>query len=248
MDIFAFDSADELARALARRIAGALADTPDLVLGLAAGRTFTATYGEVVALHERGEADFSRCTTFLLDEFAGLPTGHAGSLRSDVERDLIARVNLDRARTHCLDGAAADLDAECHRYEHVFERAGGLGLQLLGIGANGHIGFNEPADGLSARTHRVMLSESTRHDNAARFGGDPSAVPHEALTLGMGGILTAGGIVLAATGDRKSVAVARAVTGPVTTRLPASFLQLHRRVELYLDRAAAARLPLRDGR
>lgn len=243
VQINVFDSPDALARALARRVAGALSDTPDLVLGLAAGRTLTATYTELCALHARGEADFSLCTTFLLDEFAGLPAGHAGSLRSEVERDLVTRVNLDRARTHFLDGAAADPDAECATYERAIERAGSIGLQLLGIGTNGHIGFNEPAEGLIARTHRAMLTESTRQDNVARFGGDLSAAPHEALTMGVGTILKAEAVLLAATGDRKAVAVARAVVGPVTARLPASLLQLHRRVELFLDWPAASKLP-----
>ena len=210
-----FNSADELARALAERVASALAATPDLVLGLAAGRTFAATYAELAALHARGTADFSRATTFLLDEFVGLAAGHSGSLRSEVEHALIARVNLDRARVHFLNGASPDPDAECSRYERAVEKAGGIGLQLLGIGANGHIAFNEPGEGLIARTHRERLSEATRQDNLARFGGDLGEVPHEALTMGVGAILRAGEIALAATGSRKAVPVARAVVGPV---------------------------------
>lgn len=243
MQIRVFDDPDGLAHALARRVADALAATPDLVLGLAAGRTFAAASTELAALHARGEADFSRATTFLLDEFVGLPVGHPASFRSELEQRLTGRVNLDRVRTHFLNGAADDPDAECSWYERLIEQAGGIGLQLLGVGANGHIAFNEPAEGLIARTHRANLAEATRQASAPRFGGDPAVVPHEALTMGVGTILRARTIVVAASGERKAVPVARAVLGPVTARVPASFLQLHRHVEWFLDWPAASKLP-----
>jgi glucosamine-6-phosphate deaminase len=240
VDIRVFDTADEAASALAHRIARALAERPDLVLGLPTGRTPIATYAALRRLHASGEADFSRATTFNLDEFAGVDSSHPGSFRAFMERHVFAGVNLAPARIHFLNGAAADLDAECERYESAIEAAGGIDLQILGIGGNGHIGFNEPGDELAARTHRVRLAESTRRDNAPFFEGDLARFPREALSMGMGTILKAGLLILMATGERKARCVERAVRGPVTTRFPASFVQLHRHVELYLDRPAAA--------
>ena len=188
------------------------------------------------------QLDFSGATTFNLDEFAGLAPTHPGSFRRFMEEHLFSGVNIAAQKIHFLNGAAEDLDAECERYEDAIEAAGGIDLQLLGIGANGHIGFNEPGDTLVSRTHRVVLHEVTRRENAALFGADPSQVPREALSMGMGTILRAGRLVLIATGERKARCIERTVRGPLTTRLPASFLQTHRHVELFLDRAAASLL------
>lgn len=243
MNIRIFDTAGEGAKALARRIADALAGDPAIVLGLPTGQTPVATYAELRRLHAAGDADFSRASTFNIDEFAGVGASDPGSFRSFMDRHLFGAVNLRLDQIHFLDGAAADLDAECNRYEAAIARAGGIDIQLLGIGANGHIGFNEPADELVAQTHRVQLTESTRRDNAALWGGDPARVPREALTMGMGTLLKASALILVATGQRKAQCVERTIHGPVTPRLPASFLQLHRRVEVYLDREAASRLP-----
>lgn len=242
MDIRIFETAEDAAAALASRVARALAEHPEIVLGLPTGRTPLPTYAALRRLHAAGQADFSRATTFNLDEFAGVDGSHPGSFRAFMEAHLFSGVNLDPARIHFLDGTAPDLDAECDRYETEIDAAGGIGLLLLGIGANGHIGFNEPADELVARTHRVRLAESTRRDNAPLFGGDQSRVPREALSMGMGTILKAGALVLIATGERKARCIERAINGPVTPRLPASFLQLHRSVELYLDTSAASLL------
>jgi glucosamine-6-phosphate deaminase len=243
MIIRVFDTADDLARAAAGRFAEVLGADPDAVLGLATGNTPLGTYAELRRLCQSGTIDFSRATTFNLDEFAGIDSRHPGSFRRYMDTKLFDAVNLDPSRIHMLDGMAADLDAECDRYEAAIGRAGGIDLQLLGIGANGHIGFNEPGDALIARTHRVRLHETTRRDNAAQFGGDVSRVPAEALSMGMSTILKARQILLIATEERKARCVDRAVHGAVTTRLPASFLQLHRDVELLLDRGAAALLP-----
>ena len=242
MDIRVFDTAEGVAAAIAGRLADAVAARPDVVLGLPTGRTPVATYAALLRLHHAGNVNFALTTTFNLDEFAGIPPGHPGSFRTFMERHLFSKVNLAPARIHFLNGAAPELDAECARYEAAIDAAGGIGLQLLGIGSNGHIGFNEPGTELVTRTHRVRLAASTRRDNAALFGGDVSQVPAEALSMGMGTILTAATVVLIATGDRKAQCIAGAVHGPLTTQLPASFLQLHRNVELYLDRPAASRL------
>ena len=242
MDIRIFDSPDHVARALARRIASAVTATPDIVLGLPTGRTPVPLYAELRRLHAAGQADFSRAATFNLDEFAGVAAAHPGSFRHYMETHLFQAVNLAPERIHFLNGTAGDFDVECRRYEHAIEAAGGIDLLLLGIGANGHIGFNEPGDVLTADTHRVTLADTTRRDNAALFDGDHARVPREALSMGMGTILKASTLVLMAMGERKASCIERTVNGPVTTRLPASFLQLHRRAELYLDRAAASRL------
>ncbi len=242
MDIRIFPTPDDAARALAARIATALRQKPDLVLGLPTGKSPVAAYQELRRLHALGGADFSRAQTFNLDEFAGIDAAHPGSFRRFMEEHLFSAVNLQPSRSHFLNGAAPDMDAECERYEAEIEAAGGIDLQLLGIGANGHVGFNEPGDELTARTHRVRLHESTRRDNAVLFGGDLERVPREALSMGMGTILKAVTIVLIATGERKAACVHGMVRGALTTRLPASFLQTHRRVDVFLDQAAASRL------
>jgi glucosamine-6-phosphate deaminase len=231
-----------VARQLAGRIGAALRDRPDLVLGLPTGRTPLMLYEELTALHRRGEADFSRAITFNLDEFVGVPADHPGSYRSFMRQFFFDHVNADASRTHFLDGAARDPEEECERYEREIDRAGGIDLQILGIGTNGHIGFNEPAPELEARTHRVRLRAETRRSNAALFGGDPEQVPAEALSMGMGTILQARCAVLIATGSSKARCVERLVNGPITTLLPASFLQLHRNADIYLDEDAAAAL------
>ena len=190
-----------------------------------------------------GAIDFSRVTPFNLDEFVGLHAAHPGSFRRFMEEHLFSAVKLDPRHIHFLDGAAANIEAECRRYEEAIAAAGGIDIQVLGIGANGHIGFNEPGDELAARTHRVTLLSATRRDNAALFGGDPDRVPREALSMGIATILSAREIILAANGERKARCIERLRYGPLTTRLPASLLQTHQRVELFLDRAAASLLP-----
>lgn len=237
--VLIFPDARAVARELAARVGRALAETPDLVVGLPTGRTPLLLYEELVALHAAGRADFSRVRTFNLDEFLGIPPGHPGSYRAFMRRYLFDHVNADPSRTNFLDGAAADPLEECERYEREIDAAGGIGLQILGIGTNGHIGFNEPAPELEARTHRVTLKPETRRSNAALFEGDPARVPAEALSMGMGTILQARRAVLIATGATKARCVERLVNGPITTLLPASFLQLHRNAEIYLDQEAA---------
>jgi glucosamine-6-phosphate deaminase len=237
--ILVFPTARDVAQALARRVADALREHPDLVLGLPTGRTPLLFYEELVRLHADDDVDLSRATTFNLDEFVGIPADHPGSYRTFMQRFLFDHVNMDPARTHFLNGAAGDPLAECARYEAAIEAAGGIDLQILGIGTNGHIGFNEPGTELEARTHKVTLRPETRRSNAALFGGDPAGVPAEALSMGMGTILHARHAVLLATGESKARCVERVVNGPITTSLPASFLQLHTDAELVLDHAAA---------
>jgi glucosamine-6-phosphate deaminase len=242
LHIHVFDTEHEVARALAARVANAIGENPAIVLGLPTGNTPVATYRELRQLRADGRVSFARVSTFNLDEFVGIDSSHPGSFRQFMQRHLFDAVDVRPERIHFLNGMAADLDAECDRYERDIGAAGGIDLQLLGIGANGHIGFNEPAEGLAALTHRVTLHEGTRRDNAVPFGGDPAQVPREALSMGMATILKSRALILIATGQRKAGCIERAVRGPVTTQLPASFLQLHHSVELYLDAAAASAL------
>ncbi len=244
MNIRVFDTPEASAHAVAERIADIVRAKPSAVLGLATGRTPVRLYSELRQQYQRGAIDFSATVTFNLDEFAGIDAGHPGSFRRFMQAHLFDGINLEQSRINFLDGMAANPDRECERYETAIERAGGIDLQLLGIGANGHIGFNEPGDELVASTHRVVLHPGTRRDNAALFDNNPDLVPAEALSMGMGTILKSAAIVLMANGERKAQCIERAVRGPLTTRLPASFLQTHRRVDLYLDRGAASRLQL----
>jgi glucosamine-6-phosphate deaminase len=233
---------EAVAAAAARRVLLAIGRKPAAVLGLPAGRTPVRLYDRLAAAHARGAVDLSRVTTFNLDEFVGLPPTDPGSYRAFMERHLFRRVRLRRARTHLLDGRARDLPAECTRYERAISAAGGIDLQILGLGINGHVGFNEPAPQLDPLTHLVRLTSATRRANAAWFGNDLRHVPREALSMGLGTILRARQLLLLATGRTKALVVRRAVEGPVTTWLPASFLQLHANVEVILDREAASRL------
>jgi glucosamine-6-phosphate deaminase len=235
-----FNDDDALAAALATRVLGAIAENPALVLGLPTGRTPLALYRE---LRQRSHlVDWSGVRTFNLDEFVGLAGDHPGSYRAFMQVELFDHVAISPANIGMLDGRAADLKAECRRYEEAIRNAGGIDLQILGIGANGHIGFNEPADGLCAHTHVAELEAPTREANAQLFGGDWRSVPERALSMGMATILSARHIVMIANSPDKADAVHGMVEGLITTQLPASFLQLHPRVTVMLDRDASRRL------
>jgi glucosamine-6-phosphate deaminase len=235
-------TAGRASAAVARDLAAALARKPALVLGLPTGRTPTLLYEALAELYRRGDADFARARTFNLDELAGLAPSHPSSYRAFMDRQLFSKINIPRRRTCVLNGLARDSRRECARFERAIARAGGLDIVVLGLGRNGHIGFNEPAAALEAFTHRARLTAATRRANAMWFGGDERRVPRAALTMGVGTILRARRIVLLAFGRSKAAVVRRMLEEPVTTRLPASFLQLHPDVEVVLDRAAAGGL------
>ena len=242
MHLRLFTTARALARTLSVRIVRDLQANPRLVLGLPTGRTPIPLYEELVALHRRGKADFSDATTFNLDEFVGIAPGDPGSYLTFMRRRFFDQVNLSPWRHHLLNGMARNIERECARYERAIARAGGIDIQILGLGRNGHIGFNEPGDGLIARTHLAKLTLATRRANAPLFGRNVRKVPREALSVGIGTILEARRIVLIATGTSKARAVERMISGLVTPAVPASFLQLHPDVEIWLDVAAASRV------
>lgn len=242
MIVQTFASEHDVAVVLGRRIAELIERAPSPVLGLPTGRTPLPLYAELVRLtHDEG-LDWSRVRTFNLDEFVGLSRGDRGSYRRFMDQRLFSRVGVPDAHIGFLDGRAGDLRAECERYERAIEAAGGLDLVVLGIGVNGHIGFNEPSGTLHARTHVAELDAPTRAANAWWFDGDLRSVPDRALTMGVGTILHATEIVLVATGAAKSAATRAAVEGPVTTQVPASLLQLHRDVTVMVDADVAAAL------
>jgi glucosamine-6-phosphate deaminase len=243
MNLRVFRSAEGAGHAAAKAVAAQLSRKPSSVLGLPTGRTTLAVYEELVRLHDSGRADFSRAHTFNIDEFAGMPSSDRRSYCSFMQKHLFSRVNLPAGHIHVLNGAARHLDAECERFEREIASLGGMDLLLLGLGGNAHIGFNEPARALRARSHRTRLALETRRSNAAWFGGRLDNVPREALTMGVGTMLEARAIVLIATGRSKARAVVSMFGGLVSTERPASVLQLHPNVEVILDLPAAEKLP-----
>lgn len=235
MQVLVLPTRDTAALAVAGFLAQTVRRTPDVVLGLPTGRTMIPVYRGLVRLHEHGLADFSRATTFNLDEFVGLPPRHPGSFRNYMRQHLFDHVNLAPGASHFPKATRTSGGA----YDRLIERAGGLDVCLVGIGRNGHIGFNEPAAALMAETHRVLLQPATRRANAYLFGNRLEKVPTSATSMGIGTILRARAVVLLALGAAKAEIVCAATKGPVTTRVPASLLQAHPNVVVVLDRDAA---------
>ncbi len=241
MEVIIQPSADDAARLVARIIAHELQANPHLVLGLATGRTMESVYRFLVEMHVRDGLDFSLCRTFNLDEYLGLPGDHPQSYRRYMEERLFRHVNIDLRNTYLPDGMAEDPDAECLAYEAKIERAGGIDLQLLGIGRAGHIGFNEPLSALMSRTRVKALSPTTIEQNAPLFD-NPDEVPRRALTMGVGTILDSRRCLLLATGAEKAEIIAKAVEGPITAMISATTLQLHPHCTVIVDEAAAGLL------
>ena len=209
-------------------------------LGLATGATMTPLYARLVDACRAGHLVPQWPSSFNLDEYVGIPRNAPGSFHSYMQQHLFAQVDIAQGRMHVPDGGARDLDAEARRYEALIKAAGGIELQLLGIGANGHIGYNEPGSAFDSRTRVVRLEGATRRANAGGFPGEDMA-PEVAITMGVGTILDARRILLMAMGREKAAAIAAALEGPLTTECPASALRLHPRVHVICDRAAAAR-------
>lgn len=237
MNIHIFRSQDELNKAGAGLISGLVLANPRAVLGLATGGTPVGIYRELVECHRQGLVSFAKATVFNLDEYVGLPHGHSGSYYRFMQQHLLGKVDIPPGQCHIPDGMAADLERECQRYDRLLEAAGRFDLQLLGIGHNGHIGFNEPDGQLERGTHVVQLKEQTRAANA-RFFDKPEEVPSQAITMGIGTILQARMILLVVRGRDKADIVKRALQGPITTECPASLLQTHPHVVVLADTEA----------
>ena len=244
MRVQRFEQAAALASALAADLIGRIQRTPRLVIGLATGRTPMLLYRELRLKTAAQGVDWSLVHTLNLDEFVG--AGAVGQRYRDfMQEELFAHVNLDERHIHFLDGRAADLGAECDRYERTIAELGGIDVQILGIGVNGHIGFNEPGIALHPRTHVARLELSTRARNTWLFDGAVERVPELALSMGIETIVDAREIVLLATGAEKAEAVQGMIEGPVTPTLPASVLQRHKSVTVMVDGDAAGRLSRR---
>lgn len=229
----------------AGQLAAQLQAKPSCVLGLATGNTMVGIYAELARRHRQEQLDFSRATTFNLDEYVGLAPGHPCSYASFMRTHLFDQVNLDPRRINLPDGMTADVPGFCAHYEQAIEAAGGIDLQLLGIGRDGHIGFNEPSSSLGSRTRIKTLTPLTRTSNRRHFPpGDD--VPMHVLTMGVATIMEARRCVLVALGAAKAAAVKAAVEGPVSAMCPASALQWHPRCTFILDEAAAGELALAD--
>ena len=227
-------------RAVANEVCELVADKPDAVLGLATGGTMVGVYAELVRRHAAGGLDLSRVTTFNLDEYLGLPDGSPHLFHAFMDEHLFRHVNLDPARTHVPAPALAraDMTGYCAGWERAIEDAGGLDLQLLGLGRNGHIAFNEPGSARASRMRQVELDAVTRSDAAEAFGGE-DAVPRAALTMGVATILAARRLRLLAFGSGKSEVLRRVLTAPVGPEVPGTFLRGHPDFELWVDGAAA---------
>lgn len=236
---------EQMCVSAAQRIADVLNRKPNAVLGLATGSTPLGVYKELARMHKDEGLDFSRCTTFNLDEYVGLPASHDQSYHYFMRENFFKHVNIPQQNIHIPSGTTSNFPSFCEWYEERIEECGGIDIQLLGIGSDGHIAFNEPTSSLSSRTRLKTLAKQTIDDNA-RFFDKPEDVPIYAITMGVGTILEADQIVLLANGAGKADAVAQAVEGPVTSMITASALQLHPYTKFYIDEAAAANLKMRE--
>ncbi len=235
------DSPPGVSDRVSRLIADALSENPSLVIGLATGGSPVGTYRRLVNLHRTQGLDFSQATTFNLDEYVGLAEDHPQSFRWYMQQNLFEHIEIDPVRTNFLDSMASDIAETASQYEQAITDAGGIDLQLLGIGSNGHIAFNEPSSPVDCRTREVRLSDQTIQSNS-RFFDSIDDVPKSAITMGIGTILEARKIVLLATGENKAKAVAAAVNGTISSDCPASLLRTHGDVIFVIDRAAASLL------
>ncbi len=244
MRIIIEPNSDAASRRAAKFIADLVLKKPDCVLGLATGSTPLGTYRELIRLHKEEGLDFSQVTTFNLDEYVGLTSVHPQSYRQFMQVNLFDHLNIPLTSTNVPDGRALDFEAHCRQYEERIQAAGGIDLQILGIGSDGHIAFNEPGSSLGSRTRLKTLASETIRDNARFFGGEDK-VPRLAVTMGVGTILESRKCILLAFGEHKAAAVRDTVEGPVTAQVTASALQLHREVIGIFDEPAASLLQRR---
>ena len=243
MKIYKAKDYKDMSRKAANIISAQVIMKPNCVLGLATGSTPIGTYDQLVEWYNKGDLDFSEVTTVNLDEYKGLPRTNDQSYYYFVYQHLLDRVNIDPERTNVPNGMEPDAEKECGRYEELIRSLGGVDLQLLGLGHNGHIGFNEPGEAFEKETHCVDLTESTIEANK-RFFASADDVPKQAYTMGIKTIMQAKKILIVVNGENKADIVERAFFGPVTPEVPASILQLHNDVTLVGDEAALAKIEI----
>lgn len=232
---------NDMSKQAAKLIAEEVTRNPQTVLGLATGGTPVGMYRELVSLHKQDGVDFSQAQSFNLDEYVGLPSHHPQSYRTYMNENLFSHINLPAEKTHVPQGDAEDLEAECKRYEQAIAEAGGIDIQVLGIGNNGHIGFNEPGSTKDTTTRVVALTQSTIEANA-RYFDSIQEVPTQAVSMGIQTILGAKKIILLASGEAKAQAVSQMLEGELTADVPASLLQQHPDVTVIVDEEAASAL------
>lgn len=241
MEVIVKETYEEMSKLAAQMIADLVGKKPRAVIGLATGNTPLGTYKELIRMHKEEGLDFSQVVTFNLDEYVGLPPEHEQSYQYFMNRNLFNHINIKKDNVHIPNGMTRNLEAYCDRYERMIREVGGIDLQLLGIGSNGHIAFNEPVSSLSSRTRVKTLTEQTRKDNA-RFFEKFEDVPKYALTMGIGTIMDSRQLILLASGSNKAGALAQTVEGSITAMVPATVVQLHRRAIIIANKEAAADL------
>ncbi|MBX9136987.1 MULTISPECIES: glucosamine-6-phosphate deaminase [unclassified Clostridium] len=238
MNLRVVNSYEELSKVAASEFSKVIKEKPNAILGLATGGSPIGMYKELIKMYENKELDFSKITTVNLDEYIGLNPEHSQSYRYFMNDNLFNHINIDVANTFVPNGLAKDLEVECKEYDKRIIELGGIDIQLLGVGNNGHIAFNEPDEHLSAGTHVISLTENTIEANA-RFFDNIDDVPRTAITMGVGGIMKAKKIILIASGESKAEAIKGLFSGKITTENPASMLQMHRDVTVIVDKEAA---------
>lgn len=241
MNVLIYDTEEQIGIAAGNYMCGQVLQKPDSVLGLATGSTPLKPYGQMIDLYKKGVVDFSKVTTFNLDEYVNLDVNDKNSYHSFMHENLFNHINIPEENINFLNGNADDPEKECEEYENKIKKAGGIDIQLLGIGSNGHIAFNEPSDCFQRWSHVVNLKESTVKDNS-RFFKSIEEVPTQAVTMGIGSIMQAKKILIIAIGENKAKAIKQLINGNVTPQCPASVLQFHTDVTLMLDKGAASLL------
>ncbi|WP_294188585.1 glucosamine-6-phosphate deaminase [uncultured Clostridium sp.] len=238
MKVIVTKNYDELSKVAANEMASVVKNNPKAILGLATGGSPIGMYKELIKMNKEGEIDFSKVTTVNLDEYVGLSGDHPQSYRYFMNENLFNHINIDKKNTYVPNGLAKNIEEECKNYDNKIENLGGTDVQLLGIGNNGHIAFNEPDEDLVSGTHLTNLTQDTIQANA-RFFDSIDEVPKTALTMGLGGIMKSKKIIVIASGESKAEAVKAMVNGKISTKMPASMLQMHRDVVVIVDEAAA---------
>lgn len=238
MNVIITKNYEELSKVAAREMAEVIKNNPSAILGLATGGSPIGMYKELIRMNKDGEIDFSTVTTVNLDEYVGLSGDHPQSYRYFMNDNLFNHINIDKKNTYVPNGLAKDVEEECKNYDSKIAQLGGTDVQLLGIGNNGHIAFNEPDEALVSGTHLTNLTEDTIRANA-RFFDSIDEVPKTALTMGLGGIMKSKKIIVIASGESKAEAVKAMVNGKISTNMPASMLQMHRDVVVIVDEEAA---------
>ena len=245
MEVIIHPTYEQMSRAAAAEVAEALNAKPDAVLGMATGSTPLGLYQELIRMHQEEGLDFSQVTTFNLDEYVGLPVTHPQSYHYFMYENFFKHVNIPTQNIYIPSGTTSNYRAFCAWFEQRIKECGGIDVQILGIGSDGHIAFNEPTSSLSSRTRLKTLAEPTIDDNA-RFFDKKEDVPIYAITMGVGTILDSQELILVANGKGKAGAIAQAVEGPVTSMITASALQLHTRAKVFIDGDAASELKMRE--